>query len=248
VSFRNGPERSRRLRESAQTTNKTAAVKFLNHRKAESDACRIVATEATVGTLLDNLLADYRRHKRASIKALVSYVQKHVRPGLGRIPAAELTTGHLSRYIEQRQREGASNSSINHELKAVRRAFAIGRESTPPLAFSIPKIELLDESGAVRSGFVEHSEYVKLRDALPRHQRPLLVIGYHLGLRRGEILKLRWDQVDWAAGVIRLETQQTKGRKPRTAPLYGDLRAELEAAERGKSPFIVQWAATASAN
>ena len=54
------------------------------------------------------------------------------------------------------------------------------------------------------------SSTIVLREELPDHQRLILVIGYHLGMRRGEILKLRWDQVDWDANLIRLEKKQTK--------------------------------------
>jgi len=70
------------------------------------------------------------------------------------------------------------------------------------------------------------------------------VIGYHLGLRRGEILNLRWDQVDWRHNVIRLEARQTKNKRARVAPLYGELRAWLEmaVAKREKDcPFLVSY-------
>ncbi|HEX4169914.1 MAG TPA: tyrosine-type recombinase/integrase [Bryobacteraceae bacterium] len=54
-------------------------------------------------------------------------------------------------------------------------------------------IELLEEDN-VREGFLEHPGYPLMRDLLPDHQRTLLVIGYHLGMRSGEIINLRWDQ------------------------------------------------------
>ncbi|MFZ0591877.1 MAG: site-specific integrase [Bryobacteraceae bacterium] len=63
-------------------------------------------------------------------------------------------------------------------------------------------------------------------------------------MRRGEILTLRWDQVDWDGNVIRLEKKQTKGKKARVAPLYGELRAWLEMAYAARvegCPFIVAW-------
>ena len=96
----------------------------------------------------------------------------------------------------------------------------------------------------VREGFLEHDGYVRLRDELPDHQKLILVIGYHFGMRRGEILKLRWDQVDWRGNVIRLEKNQTKAKKARLAPLYGELRAYLEMAYSMRDTacsFIVSW-------
>ncbi|MFL6414717.1 MAG: site-specific integrase [Bryobacteraceae bacterium] len=96
----------------------------------------------------------------------------------------------------------------------------------------------------MREGFLEHAQYVALRDELPDHQRLILTIGYHLGMRRGEILKLRWDQVDWNENLIRLEKRQTKAKRARIAPLYGELRAWLDmayAARDPECPYIISW-------
>jgi integrase len=42
--------------------------------------------------------------------------------------------------------------------------------------------------------------------------------------------------VDWHANSIRLEKRQTKGKQSRIAPMYGDLRAWLEAAYKVRDP------------
>jgi integrase len=69
------------------------------------------------------------------------------------------------------------------------------------------------------------------------------VIAYHLGLRLGEMLKPRWDQVDWLANLLRLERRQTKAKQGRQGPLYGDLRVFLDVAyvHRGECPFIIPY-------
>lgn len=51
-------------------------------------------------------------------------------------------------------------------------------------------------------------------------------------MRRGEILKLRWEQVDFKVGVIRLESKQTKNKHARVAPIYtAEMRGFLEMAK-----------------
>src|SRR5262249_45369597 len=136
-----------------------------------------------------------------------------------------------------------ANASINRWLAALHRAFQLGFDHRPRLVHEVPKFRKLDETENVREGLLDHEYYVKLRGELPAHQRLLLVIGYHLGMRSGEILGLKWTQVDWKAGVIRLEKRQTKSKQARNAPLYGELRAWLDMAyadpDRGET--IVSW-------
>lgn len=50
------------------------------------------------------------------------------------------------------------------------------------------------------------------------------------GLRRREIAHLRWDQIDFDAGIISIESRddfQTKSGRGRVLPLYSSLREEL---------------------
>jgi integrase len=53
--------------------------------------------------------------------------------------------------------------------------------------------------------------------------KALYVCGYHVGAREGELLKIQWSQVDLDASVIRLTGGQTKGKKARSLPIYGEM-------------------------
>jgi integrase len=170
-------------------------------------------------------------------------VRLHLRPAFGKVRADGLTTAMLKGFIEQKRKRPYANASINRWLEGLHRAFTLGYKNKPRLVAEIPEIAMLDESDNVREGLLSHPDYVRLRDELPDHQRLLLVIGYHLGMRSGEMLGLRWNQIDWSLNVIRLEGRQRKNGKGLNAPLYGELRAWLEMAyadpARGKT--IVSW-------
>jgi integrase len=196
-----------------------------------------------VSDLFDLYLADQRKQARHSYKQAEGYVRLHLKPAFGKHKAMAITTPVINRFVEQKQNADYANATINRWLEALRRSFALGAVSTPPLVHSAPKIDMLVEDN-VREGFLEHAQYLALRNELPDHQRLILVIGYHLGMRRGEILNLRWDQVDWHENLIRLERKQTKGKQARVAPLYGELRAWLDMAASTKEencPFIITW-------
>jgi integrase len=86
-----------------------------------------------------------------------------------------------------------------------------------------PFIPKLQEDN-VRQGFLEHSEYLQVRNALPDHLRAIFVVAYHVGMRLGELRKIQWPQIDLVAGEIRIEKKKAKNNEPRTIPIYGDMR------------------------
>jgi len=223
--------------ESSKSTNKQDAVRLLNRRRKEIDD-RQVTGEATVGQLLQKHLADLRKQGRKDYRSVEGFVRIHLQPAFGDVKASRLTTDMIDRFIEQKQHQGLSNASINRYLAALRRSFKLGIEALPPLVSTMPKIEKLEEDN-VREGFLEHESYLKMRGELPDHQKLILVIGYHFGMRRGEIVSLRWDQVDWDANLIRLEKKQTKAKQARVAPLYGELRAWFETAYAARDSNVL---------
>jgi integrase len=230
-------------RESSYSENKEDARRLLNKRRKEIDDRQVSPTNATVGHLLDLFLDDLRRNKKPWLRSAKGYVKNHLMPALAAQKAADLTSAHVNRYIDLRQEQGAAPATINRELSCLARSYSLALAATPPLVSQKPGIQKLPEDN-VREGFLEHHQYVLMRDELPDHQKLILVIGYHLGMRRGEILKLRWDQVDWDANLIRLEKKQTKSKKARVAPLYGELRAWFDmayAARDSQCTFIISW-------
>ena len=80
----------------------------------------------------------------------------------------------------------------------------------------------LDEAPP-RKGFFEHDEFLVLRAELPEHLKPVITFAYLTGCRKGEILLLRWDQVDLIARVVRLNPGETKNDEGRVIPLTSEL-------------------------
>jgi integrase len=145
---------------------------------------------------------------------------------VGILLASKFTTRHVREYVDDRRSQGASEATINRELSIVRRGFSLGYREEPPLVRRIPHIPKLEEEN-VRSGFIEVDHYERLLAELPDRLKALFVCAYHVGTRKGELRKIRWEQVDLDARVIRLEAAQTKGKTARTLPIYGDMEGWL---------------------
>ena len=85
--------------------------------------------------------------------------------------------------------------------------------------------------------------------ALPRHQHMLFAFGYYLGIRKGELLELKWEWLlpYWTEDepIIKIPGDCTKSGDPHTIPLYHpDLRAlvEMALAERDPAcPWLFQY-------
>lgn len=102
-----------------------------------------------------------------------------------------------------------------------------GALEDPPLVYRVPRIPNLKEDN-VREGFLELDQYCTILGALPDPVRPVLVLGYHLGMRTGELLALKRDWVDLREELIYVNGRVTKNRKAKTAPIYGDMAGWLE--------------------
>src|SRR5260370_21206528 len=62
---------------------------------------------------------------------------------------------------------------------------------------------------------------------LPSHLRAIVSMAFHSAMRKGELLGLKWTQVDLAEGFVRLNAQETKTRQARTVPIAAEPLALL---------------------
>lgn len=173
--------------------------------------------------LAKDFLNDYRVNGKRSLNRAersVRQLKKHFEG----VRVVDITTDRINDYIVERREQGKSNATINRELAALKRMLSLGAKCTPPKVVHVPYVPHLTENN-VRTGFFEYDEYVAVRNALPDYLNPVIVIGYYSGMREGEILNLRWLQVDLISQQIILEPGTTKNKKGRIVPL--NLNPEL---------------------
>ena len=70
----------------------------------------------------------------------------------------------------------------------------------------------------VRTGFFEEPEFRAVLAHLPPELQPVAEFAYLTGWRKGEVLSLTWPQVDFGAGIVRLEPGTTKNDEGRVFP------------------------------
>jgi integrase len=215
--------------ESAKSEFKADAENLLARRRGDIASGRfhgLASERVTIGELCQLVLDDYEYRKLRDYQILKWRFEKHIKRSIGELRATLFGQTEVKRYVKQRRASGASEATINRELSIVRRGFTLGIRETPPLVIRCPFIPKLEEDN-VRQGFLRHAQYITLRNTLAEHLKCMFVVAYHIGNRAGELRKLQWSQVDLAGCEIRLPGRLTKSRKPRTAPIYGDMREWL---------------------
>lgn len=130
-----------------------------------------------------------------------------------------------------------SIATVNRELTVLRRMLSIAlREGwiiKHPFSGSDTLISPSDETKRIR--VLSRNEELLLLDACDERRerlRIIIICALDTGMRRGEILSLRWKDVDLASRRINIQAMNTKTLRARSVPITGRLFAELEALPR----------------
>ncbi len=134
----------------------------------------------------------------------------------------KLTTSQVKQFIRDRLKT-VKPATVNRELSLLHRAFQLGYQHDPPLVARVPHFQKLPE-GEPRRGFLKPELYRILLRELPDELRLLFVIAYHVGLRRGALLRIKWSQVDLDASCIWMDGKRANRKpEPVAVPIYGDM-------------------------
>lgn len=231
VDIGRDPGTGRRMRRKVSAPTKTECKGRLDElreefRKTGSVGRRDVTVESIVRDLLANPPAEW---KAPSTFQVNTDLCERIIAGLGKTRLAKLTPGDVERFLNGMAREGLSARAIGGAkgllARAIRRAQRdglVGRNVA----------ELADAPRGTRkqsSAMTLEQIGALFASGLSPWWRAYLMTGILCGLRPGELAGLTWDDVDFAAGVLRvrhsLKEVPAEG-KPRTALVLEDLKTE----------------------
>jgi integrase len=171
-----------------------------------------------------------------TIRSVEQNYRLRVKDRFGRRRLDRVTLLDLQEWVDELDGDGVHASTIETSVLPLRLAYrrAKGRGEIPV----DPTDGLELPSKPIRGSARRPPEPNRLRallDAAPACDRPAWATLILTGLRRGELRGLEWRQLDFNAGVIRVEQQYqegeglkpTKGRRNRTVPLGETLATTL---------------------
>ena len=148
---------------------------------------------------------------------------------------SDITPELIEKYRQARRAEGIAPATANRELACLKTIFAKAVEWGKTEINPAQKVKKFREPSS-RERILTEDETRRLLPASSPELRPILITALGTGMRRGEILGLRWTDLDFTRGIISITSSKSgNGRK---VPMSGAVAAALGAIpHRGEYVF-----------
>jgi integrase len=168
------------------------------------------------------------RVTKASQERLDGIVTLHLVPFFNR-PVASIRRNDVQKYVTQRSPK-ASAASVTKELATLKHILSLCVEweiipFNPAQGVKAPKLP------PGRSRYLQPDELKVIVEFCPEWLRPIVLFAVHTGMRRGEILRTRWIDLDHAHSLIILS--RTKNGEARVVSLNKSALDVIEMLPRG---------------
>ena len=182
----------------------------------------VKAKQYTVEEWMDVWFENYAKVKvrPSSHQTYRGYIDNHIKPNIGKIPLSKLTSlelqkfykkllssGRVERIESKKQSKGLSPKTVRNLHQIIASAMKLGKEQ---------KLIATDPTDGCALPKVEHKEMKTLpveqlasflREAKDSGVFELYYVELATGLRRGELLGLKWEDLDLERGNLRVKRQ-----------------------------------------
>jgi len=178
--------------------------------------------------------------KRSTLMDYESALRIHLAPFFGDASLDDIDVSMVESFVYAKQREGKAPKSILNYLGLLHAIFGHGlkRDWCKHNPVSLVEKPRVPRHADIR--FLTLDELESILEATPptaigRNDRLVFLAAVMTGMRRGEVVALRWQDVDWNSRVIRVRQNFTRGefgtpksrRSSRAVPLADRLAEEL---------------------
>ena len=206
-------------------TQKDCKEKLKRAIEENSKVDTVKAEQYTVGQWMDVWFENCAKIKvrPSSHKTYRGYIDNHIKPNIGKVPLSKLSSldlqklykkllsgGRVERIESKNQPKGLSAKTVRNINQVISSAmdFAIDQRliaSNPTDGCALPKLEHREMKTLPAEQLASF-----LREAKESGVFELYYIELATGLRRGELLGLKWEDIDLAQGIIHVRRQITR--------------------------------------
>lgn len=229
--------KGKRYRYSLHTTQKSVAEEIKKQTEAKIALGQFETPETLSKIKLSEFFQhyiEYCRHRNSPKHIYQKKTQMNtILRYIGDPSLKDITPTMLEQYRMERLKN-VGPAIINKEFSMLRHMFNYAVKLGYAAENPVVKVGLLPEPKP-RVRFLTPEEFKMLMDAAPTHLKPIILLAVHTGLRKTELLSLKWENVDFKREVIVVEN--TKNRERRTIPLNSVALEVLEKLPK-KSDYI----------
>jgi len=129
-----------------------------------------------------------------------TYQKNHFEPFFGRFKLNQLNEIHIKQFMNEKLKT-LSRASVRRMMSALRQILEDAMKHKNPAR----DIKLPQEEKYVPKVLTD-SEFQQIHDAVRgTRDEPIVLLAAWCGLRRGEIFALKWNDIDWNQGTIRVD-------------------------------------------
>lgn len=176
------------------------------------------------GAFADEYLEDYAKPTKKSWKAdkiRLGKLKKHFKETDLRL----ITPMEIERFRSSLLVKGQQKSTTNRSLALLKRMFNLAIEEGYMEVNPARKVKMFSEAENLKERILTDEEERRLLEGCCDHMKDLVTFALNTGMRLGEILNLKWANVDLKSGTIKVEF--TKSGKTRIVPMNQTLRKML---------------------
>jgi integrase len=180
--------------------------------------------------------------KPATLEGYESVLRIHLVPFFGDVALDSITVNGIEQFLAAKRDEGRAPKTIRNMLAFLNGIYAYAHRHGMVATNPVRMVDKPRTPGRSEVRFLDETELEALlrcvpRDDLGRVEGPLYVTAAMTGLRMGELLGLRWEDIDWTARRVRVRQAFVRGafttpksaRGSRSVPLAARVAAELDA-------------------
>jgi integrase len=163
---------------------------------------------------------------------------KQLLPFFADIPLFNINSSAIRKYRQERNaQKQLTAATVNRDLSVLRRVLYWGVEEGYIASNPLGRLHMERERRTKRPVMSLREEHLLLA-ASPEHLQRIILCALHTGMRRGEILSQRWEDLDLDNRILHVSVSKTPEGEAREIPLTSRLYQILLAQRRNRGPVF----------
>ncbi|MFC1543930.1 tyrosine-type recombinase/integrase [Gemmatimonadota bacterium] len=165
---------------------------------------------------------------------------RRIRDYFGNLPMDHIDAPAIEEFLADLSRQGFKPATVNRYharlSSMMRRAMIWGYRKDNP-------VERIDSFKEPRMGdrYLSPEEFQQLLAACDQELRPMVLVAAQTGVRQGELLALRWEDINWNDGYLIVRAENSKTSESRIVPMNGVVVDALQSLQPRESGRIFPW-------